>query len=180
MPQMPGSGPYSARVFVILLLFALTGYILGRPLYWHLVAGVTALQDASGRDCPPCTCNCPSEDPSLLPPGFGNHSTGLDELSDCNKADSSLQGELDKHSVDLLSEELKLQGIVADESQQRADFTLLEVKKLSSQYQKEAEKCNFGMETCEEARERAEEALIAQMKVAKAWEQRARELGWSD
>ncbi|KAB2074619.1 hypothetical protein ES319_A07G163300v1 [Gossypium barbadense] len=40
-----------------------------------------------------------------------------------------------------------------------------EAKKLASQYQKEADKCNSGMETCEEVREKAEEALSAQMKL---------------
>lgn len=100
-------------------------------------------------------------------------------VSECAKADPSMRGELDKYTVDLLSEELKLQSAVADESQQRADAALLEAKKLSSQYQKEAEKCNFGMETCEEAREKAEEALTEQKKISKMWEQRARDHGWT-
>ena len=91
-----------------------------------------------------------------------------------------MKEELEKYSTDLLSEELKLQATVADESQQRADASLLEVKKLSSQYQKEAEKCNFGMETCEEAREKAEAFLIAQKKLTTLWEQRARGLGWKE
>lgn len=78
----------------------------------------------------------------------------------------------------MLTEELKLQAAVADETQQRADSTLLEAKKLSSQYQKEAEKCNLGMETCEEAREKAEKAVLVQMKMSAKWEQKARGLGW--
>mgnify|MGYP002775693851 FL=1 len=91
-----------------------------------------------------------------------------------------MKEELEKYPTDLLSEELKLQATVADESQQRADASLLEVKKLSSQYQKEAEKCNFGMETCEQAREKAEAFFIAQKKLTRLWEQRARGLGWKD
>ncbi|GMI70947.1 hypothetical protein like AT1G05070 [Hibiscus trionum] len=66
------------------------------------------------------------------------------------------------------------------ESQQRADMALLEAKKLSSQYQKEADKCNSGMEICEEAREKAEEALSAQMKLTAMWEIRARQKGWGE
>jgi hypothetical protein len=55
---------------------------------------------------------------------------------------------------------------------------LLEAKKLASQYQKEADKCSSGMDTCEEAREKSAEALIQQKKMTAMWEQRARELGW--
>ena len=89
-----------------------------------------------------------------------------------------MQEELAKHSIDLLSEELKIQSTVAEENQQRADAALLEIKKMSSQYQKEAEKCNFGMETCEEAREKAEKALAAERKEREMWETRAKDLGW--
>ena len=59
-------------------------------------------------------------------------------------------------------------------------FFLLEAKKLASQYQKEADKCNSGMETCEEVREKAEEALSAQMKLTALWEIRARQKGWRE
>ncbi|KAB2090236.1 hypothetical protein ES319_A03G111100v1 [Gossypium barbadense] len=59
-------------------------------------------------------------------------------------------------------------------------FFLLEDKKLASQYQKEADKCNLGMETCEEVREKAEEALSAQMKLTAMWEIRSRQKGWRE
>ncbi|TYJ39715.1 hypothetical protein E1A91_A04G088400v1 [Gossypium mustelinum] len=55
-----------------------------------------------------------------------------------------------------------------------------EAKKLASQYQKEADKCNSGMETCEEVREKAEEALSAQMKLTAMWEIRAHQKGWRE
>ncbi|KAH6555213.1 hypothetical protein KP509_1Z273300 [Ceratopteris richardii] len=110
----------------------------------------------------------------LFFPGFDNNRT-----SDCTNTDPSLKEEIGKYSVDLLSEELKLQAAVAEDNQHRADNALLEAKKLSSQYQKEAEKCTFGMETCEEAREKAESALVEQRKIATLWETRARNLGWS-
>ncbi|MCI96033.1 hypothetical protein A2U01_0117332, partial [Trifolium medium] len=54
-------------------------------------------------------------------------------------------------------------------------MALLEAKKIASQYQKEADKCNSGMETCEQAREKAELALVAQKKVTALWELRARQ-----
>ncbi|KAK5835959.1 hypothetical protein PVK06_011686 [Gossypium arboreum] len=53
-------------------------------------------------------------------------------------------------------------------------------KKLASQYQKEADKCNSGMETYEEVREKPEEALSAQMKLTAMWEIRARQKGWGE
>ncbi|TYH24874.1 hypothetical protein ES288_A03G124500v1 [Gossypium darwinii] len=56
----------------------------------------------------------------------------------------------------------------------------LQDKKLASQYQKEADKCNLGMETCEEVREKAEEALSAQMKLTAMWEIRSRQKGWRE
>lgn len=79
-----------------------------------------------------------------------------------------------------MSEELKLRESEALESQQRADIQLLEAKKMTSQYQKEADKCNSGMETCEEAREKAEAALVSQKKLTAMWETRARQKGWKE
>ncbi|KAK8356354.1 hypothetical protein V6Z12_A05G348600 [Gossypium hirsutum] len=53
-------------------------------------------------------------------------------------------------------------------------------RKLASQYQKEADKCNSGMETYQEVTEKAEEALSAQMKLTAMWEIRARQKGWRE
>ncbi|KAJ0743990.1 hypothetical protein HanPI659440_Chr10g0382271 [Helianthus annuus] len=49
-------------------------------------------------------------------------------------------------------------------------MALLEAKKLTSQYQKEADKCNSEMETCEEACEKAKAALIAQKRQSELWQ----------
>ncbi|KAI9123902.1 hypothetical protein K1719_005202 [Acacia pycnantha] len=76
-------------------------------------------------------------------------------------------------------EEVKLKEAEALEKQRRAEMALLEAKKVASQYQKEADKCNSGMETCEEAREKAEETLEDQRKITALWELRARQRGWS-
>ncbi|XP_052878617.1 formin-like protein 21b [Gossypium arboreum] len=48
-----------------------------------------------------------------------------------------------------------------------------EAKKLASQYQKEADKCNSGMETCKEVRRKLKKHS-AQMKLTAMWEIRAR------
>ncbi|KAJ0682538.1 hypothetical protein HanPI659440_Chr16g0648441 [Helianthus annuus] len=59
-------------------------------------------------------------------------------------------------------------------------MALLEAKKLTSQYQKEADKCNSGMETCEEACEKAEAGLVSQKEQSAMWELRARQRGWKE
>uniref|UniRef100_A0A2N9IHZ6 Uncharacterized protein n=1 Tax=Fagus sylvatica TaxID=28930 RepID=A0A2N9IHZ6_FAGSY len=91
--------------------------------------------------------------------------------------------------IDLLSEELKLKEAEAQENQRHADMALLEAKKKSSQYQKEADKCNSGMDTCEEAREKAESALeaqknltdvAAQKNLTAMWQHRAIQRGWKE
>lgn len=104
----------------------------------------------------------------------------LDTFSDCMKSDPELSEETEKSFTELLSEEVKLREIQALENQRRADRALLEAKKVASQYQKEADKCNMGMETCEEAREKAEAALETQRKLSAMWEIRARQRGWRD
>lgn len=99
---------------------------------------------------------------------------------DCAKHDPEVSEDTEKNFVELLSEELKLRESEALESQQRADMQLLEAKKMTSQYQKEADKCNSGMETCEEAREKSEAALVSQKKLTALWEMRARQKGWKE
>lgn len=100
--------------------------------------------------------------------------------SDCAKPDPEVNGDTEKNFAELLSEELKLRETDALENQRRADMALLESKKIASQYQKEADKCNSGMETCEQAREKAELALVAQKKLTALWELRARQKGWKE
>lgn len=100
--------------------------------------------------------------------------------SDCAKPDPEVSGDTEKNFAELLSEELKLRENQAVENQRRADMALLEAKKIASQYQKEADKCNSGMETCEEAREKAELTLVAQKKLTALWELRARQKGWKE
>ncbi|KAB2051652.1 hypothetical protein ERO13_A12G067400v2 [Gossypium hirsutum] len=106
---------------------------------------------------------------------FDSFFTGLSNASftDCAKHDPVVNEDIEKHFAELLTEELKLREVEGLEIQQHVDMALLEAKKLASQYQKEADKCNSSMETCEEAREKAEEALPAQMKLTTMWEIRA-------
>lgn len=96
------------------------------------------------------------------------------------KHNPEMGDEMERNFTDLLSEELRMKEAEALENQQHADMALLEAKKMASQFQKEADKCNSGMETCELARERAEEALEAQRDLSAMWELRAKQKGWRE
>ncbi|KAK9133291.1 hypothetical protein Scep_012819 [Stephania cephalantha] len=109
-----------------------------------------------------------------------DYETFLSRGLDCAKHNPEVSEDMEKNFAELLSEELKLREAEALESQQRADMALLEAKKLASSYQKEADKCNSGMETCEEAREKAEATLLAQKRLTAMWELRARQRGWKE
>lgn len=100
--------------------------------------------------------------------------------ADCAKHDPEVGEDTENNLAELLSEELRLREAENSENQQRADMALLEAKKITSQYQKEADKCNSGMETCEEAREKAEVTLLAQKRLTSLWELRARQRGWKE
>ncbi|XP_052196207.1 uncharacterized protein LOC127803771 [Diospyros lotus] len=159
----------AVKGLLVLMALCLVGYILGPPLYWHFMEGLAAVS----HSCPSCQCDCSSQPLLTIPQGLTNASFG-----DCAKHDPEVSEDTEKSFAELLSEELKLREAEALESQQRADMALLEAKKITSQYQKEADKCNSGMETCEEAREKAEAALSAQKKLTAIWEIRARQRGW--
>ncbi|OIV89060.1 hypothetical protein TanjilG_17813 [Lupinus angustifolius] len=96
------------------------------------------------------------------------------------RQEQGVSKEVEKNFIDLLAEEVRQKESEAEEKQRIADIKLLEAKKIASQYQKEADKCNSGMETCEEARERAEATLENQMKETALWELRARQRGWKE
>ncbi|KAL0298022.1 UNVERIFIED_CONTAM: hypothetical protein Sangu_3165900, partial [Sesamum angustifolium] len=98
----------------------------------------------------------------------------------CAKHNPDVNEDTQKKFAELLSEELKQRSAKALENQHRANMALLEAKKMTSQYQKEADKCNSGMETCEEAREKSEANLLAQKQLTAMWELRARQRGWKD
>ena len=97
---------------------------------------------------------------------------------DCGSNDPDLKQEMEKQFVDLLSEELKLQESVSEEHSRHMNGTFAEAKRIATQYEREAEKCNAATETCEGARERAEALLIKERKVTSMWERRARQRGW--
>ncbi|XP_051152249.1 uncharacterized protein LOC127266145 [Andrographis paniculata] len=160
------------KAVVGLMAVGLAAYIVGPPLYWHLME---ALASASAPpSCPACNCDCDSMPLISIPQGLGNAS-----FSGCTRNDPDVNEDTQKNFSELLSEELKLREAEALENQRRADMALLEAKKMTSQYQKEADKCNSGMETCEEAREKSETALSAQKQLTALWMQRARQRGWT-
>ncbi|CAH9130452.1 unnamed protein product [Cuscuta epithymum] len=170
---------WGVKVALGLMAMCLAGYILGPPLYWHLIEGfavaVTRSSSPYSSSCPPCHCDCDSHPLLSVPRGLSNAS-----FTECAKHDPEVGEDTEKNLEELLSEELKLRGIEGVDNQRRADTALLEAKKLTSQYMKEADKCNSGMETCEAAREKADASLVAQKRLSATWETRAREMGWKD
>ncbi|XP_068303780.1 uncharacterized protein [Pyrus communis] len=173
------TSPAVLKAGLVIVGLCIAGYIVGPPLYWHFMEGLAAVSHSSSSSssfaCPPCTCDCSSQPLLSIPIGLSNIS-----FADCAKHDPEVNEDTEKNFVDLLTEELKLREAEALENQQRADMALLEAKKIASQYQKEADKCSSGMETCEEAREKAEATLEAQRKQTALWELRARQRGWKE
>ncbi|KAL6523442.1 hypothetical protein OROGR_017045 [Orobanche gracilis] len=157
-----------------LVIFAVVSALCvsGPALYFKFKKGFKS--NGASASCPPCNCKCaPPESPFLIVPGLANLS-----VTDCGKNDPDVKEEMEKQFVDLLSEELKLQESVGEEHTQHMNTTLRDAKRLASQYQKEAEKCNAATETCEGARERSEVLLTKEKKITLSWERRARKLGW--
>ncbi|KAM7274850.1 hypothetical protein ACFE04_016716 [Oxalis oulophora] len=169
------------KVGLSLLAVCMAGYIVGLPLYWHIKEGLASGFNNNSHysvlsSCAPCAqCHCSSKPLLTIPQGLSNAS-----FSDCAKHDPEVGEETEKNFAELLSEELKLRETDAVENQQRSELALLEAKKVMSQFQKEADKCNSGMETCEEAREKSELALVAQQRLTALWEQRARRKSWKE
>ncbi|CAN1232853.1 Phosphoglycerate mutase-like protein AT74 [Linum perenne] len=115
------------------------------------------------------------------PPHESSEDNDEDELliHDCRTSDPEIKEEVEKDTLALLSEELVLQKLVANETLQRTKSLVAESGIVYSHYKRETEKCIAQMETCEEARERAEAELRVELKATASWERRARELGWS-
>ncbi|KAI3470656.1 hypothetical protein Pfo_027319 [Paulownia fortunei] len=159
------------RVKVLRVVLVLVGLLLICYVGRHSQKYSTAL----AASCPPCTCDCISVPTLSLPLEIINSS-----LADCGKDDPEINNEMTKDIVALLSEEISLHENVTSDTLQRTKALIMGAKRTSSHYQKEAEKCNAGMETCEEARERAEVALIEERKLTAFWMSRAHEYGWKD
>ncbi|KAI3446785.1 hypothetical protein Pfo_003450 [Paulownia fortunei] len=157
-----------------LVIFAVVSAlcVCGPALYFKFKKGLR-LKGVSAS-CAPCICHCARPQSLLqIAPGLANL-----YVKDCGKDDPDLKEEMEKQFVDLLSEELRLQETVGEEHSQHMNITLGEARRLASQYQREAEKCNAATETCEGARERAEALLNKEKKMTLLWERKARLLGW--
>lgn len=164
---------------MLLALGGLSLYMLA-PVFWHFISAAAA-GSAGGyshqNPCPPCHCDCTS-DLAVLSTSISD--LGNISVADCLNDEPDMQEEVDKKMLHLLSEELKLQQTVSSEKQQHAELAFLDARRIASLYQKEAEKCNMGMETSEEAREKAEAELLGAQKQTALWERRALSMGWKD
>ncbi|EOA19639.1 hypothetical protein CARUB_v10003009mg [Capsella rubella] len=160
----------TAKVVTVVMGLCIVTYIAGPSLYWHLNETIAD----SLHSCPPCVCDCSSQPLLSIPDGLSNHS-----FLDCMRREEGSE-ENESSFTEMVAEELKLREAQAQEDEWRADRLLLDAKKAASQYQKEADKCSMGMETCELAREKAEATLDEQRRVSYMWELRARQRGWKE
>ncbi|KAJ7978026.1 DUF1068 domain-containing protein [Quillaja saponaria] len=155
------------RLFLVLVGVCLVEYTVGPTLFlcWRL-KGVSSSSSSTIQDsCTPCDCFCSSEDT-------------VPQLSDCGRNDPDMKKEMKKDRLTVLSEEIALHDIVVRDTMEHTKGLIMDTRKSSYLYQKEAEKCNVGIKTCEEARERAEAELIEERKITTLWENRARQQGW--
>lgn len=170
-PPYLGFSTYGVlRLVLVLMGVCLVGYTIGPPFYWRLK------EHSTGQASCPCVCDCSSEEEYLfIPLEMVNNS-----FPGCGKHDPDTNEEMEKDTIDLLSEELNLQKAVANDALEHAKELIMDTRRASSHYQKEAEKCSAGIETCEEARERAERELVEELRLSELWENRAHEYGWRD
>ncbi|XP_055816798.1 uncharacterized protein LOC129886237 isoform X1 [Solanum dulcamara] len=148
--------------------------LVGLFLVIYMVRPPTLRHSKALSSCPPCFCDC-EEDPMFSPIDILNSS-----LADCGKSDPQMNEEMKKDIATLLAEEINLQKNVTDDVLDRTKALIMSAKRASSHYQKESEKCNIGIDTCEGGREKAEAALIEERKLSALWETRAIEFGWKD
>ncbi|KAL1186958.1 hypothetical protein V6Z11_A01G214700 [Gossypium hirsutum] len=160
------------KVGLCLLGLCLFGYIVGPPLYWHFMEGLVAFSHISNT-CPPYLCDCSSQ-PLLTIPKAYKYGQAIDLYTQTIELNS--QNAVYWANRSLAHTKLEEYGSAIQDATKAIEVDPKYLKKLASQYQKEAEKCNSGMETCEEVREKAEEALPAQMKLTAMWEIRASRL----
>ncbi|KAG5232516.1 Importin [Salix suchowensis] len=94
--------------------------------------------------------------------------------------DPEISEEMKKGVADLISEEIGLQKRVANETLEQTWNSVIAARRVSLQYETEAQKCSAHTEACEAGRERAEAGLVEERKLTAMWEQRALELGWTE
>ncbi|KAG2331417.1 hypothetical protein Bca4012_018995 [Brassica carinata] len=153
----------TAKVVTGVMGLCILAYIAVPSLYWHLNE---TIEDSLHSSCPPCVCDCSSQPLLSIP-------------DDCMRREEGSE-ESESSFTEMVAEELKLRELQAQEDERRADRSLLDAKKAASQYQKEADKCSMGMETCEQAREKSEATLDEQRRLSYMWELRARQNGWKE
>ncbi|XP_004494644.1 uncharacterized protein [Cicer arietinum] len=154
----PRQWPYGVFKWVLVWMsVCFFVFTIGPPSRWRL----------KESPCPKCDCYCSSAE-------YPTSSL------DCGKHDPAMIEEMNKDPLTILSEELRLQKIVANETLEHTKRLVINARNTFSQYKKEAEKCNLGMETCEEERERAEAEVVEERRLTALWENRARAYGWKE
>ncbi|GFY91976.1 transmembrane protein, putative [Actinidia rufa] len=96
-------------VLVWVSLFVVA-YIVGRSIFWH-----SRDNSYAQSSCPPCECDCDADNIFSIP-------------IDCGKNDPDINEEMEKDRISLLSEELRLQKNVTDDSLKRTNALIMDAK----------------------------------------------------
>ncbi|KAJ6380175.1 hypothetical protein OIU76_016766 [Salix suchowensis] len=155
------------RVVLVLVAMFFVVYIFGLGLF-----SKGSSNDAQAS-CS-CDCNCSEVEISWTLEFINN------SYPECGKHDPEISEEMKKGVADLISEEIGLQKRVANETLEQTWNSVIAARRVSLQYETEAQKCSAHTEACEAGRERAEAGLVEERKLTAMWEQRALELVTND
>ncbi|KAL5698862.1 hypothetical protein ACHQM5_029843 [Ranunculus cassubicifolius] len=167
---------HCVKCFLVIVALTSALYIFKPSLFPSLTNGFVLRNNVDQTSpCSPCTtCDCSSHlSLTKVAPVLVNHT-----IPDCGTTDPELDTDIEKQYLDRLAEELKLLKTVTEEHARHMNVSYIAAKRLGSQYEREAEKCNTATQACEDARERVEALLIKEKKVTSIWEERARKSGW--
>ncbi|KAJ6434376.1 hypothetical protein OIU84_017976 [Salix udensis] len=135
------------RVVLVLVAMFFVVYIFGLGLF-----SKGSSNDAQAS-CS-CDCNCSEVEISWTLEFINN------SYPECGKHDPEISEEMKKGVADLISEEIGLQKRVANETLEQTWNSVISARRVSLQYETEAQKCSAHTEACEAGRERAEAGLV--------------------
>ncbi|KAL6570015.1 hypothetical protein OROMI_014529 [Orobanche minor] len=169
------------RVKVLRMVLVLVGLLMICYVERHSKKYSTAL----ALSCLPCYCDCVSDTTLASLPAdrtsIPHLQSKIEDFGFFYRRYPETRDEMKKDMIALLTEEISLHANVTSDSLQRTNVLTMSAKRASSHFQKEANKCIAGVETCEAARQRAGGvALIEERKLTTLWMSRARDYGWKD
>ncbi|KAM1242601.1 hypothetical protein ACFX2G_034941 [Malus domestica] len=70
------TSPTVLKAGLVIVGLCIAGYVVGPPLYWHFMEGLSAVSFSSSSSfsfsCPPCTCDCSSQPLLSIPISLSN------------------------------------------------------------------------------------------------------------